>query len=65
MLAVNLEAGALTYGLVLLVVGMWAALAHLDYVAGPEPLDLLSLFYVLMLVASFIATGRRGMLTIK
>jgi hypothetical protein len=65
MLAVNLEAGALTYGLVLLMVGMWAALAHLDYVAGPEPLDLLSLFYVLMLVASFIATGRRGMLTIK
>lgn len=65
MLAVNLEAGALTYGLVLLVVGMWATLAHLDYVAGPEPLDLLTLFYVLVLIASFITTGRRGMLTIK
>jgi len=65
MLAVNLEAGALTYGLVLLVVGMWATLAHLGYVAGPAPLDLLTLFYVLVLLASFIATGRRGVLTIK
>ena len=65
MLAVNLEAGALTYWLVLLVVGMWATLAHLGYVAGPAPLDLLTLFYVLVLIASFIATGRRGMLTIK
>lgn len=61
-LAMNLEAGALTYGLVLLVVGGWAMVAHLGYVAGPEPLDLLTLFYVLVLLASFIAVGRRGML---
>lgn len=65
MLVVNLEAGALTYGLVLLVVGMWAMLGHLGFVAGPQPLDLLTAFYVLVLVASFIVIGRRGMLTIK
>lgn len=65
MLAVNLEAGALTSGLVLLVVGSWAMLAHLGYVTGPQPLDLLTLFNVLVLVASFIAIGRRGMLTIR
>lgn len=65
MLAVNLEAGALTYGLVLLVVGLWAMVAHLGFAAGPQPLDLLTLFYVLVLVASFIAIGRRGMLTIR
>lgn len=65
MLVVNLEAGALTYGLVLAVVGGWAMLAHLGYVAGPQPLDLLTAFYVLVLVASFIAIGRRGMLTIR
>lgn len=65
MLAVNLEAGALSYGLLLLVVGLWAALAHLGYVAAPAPLDLLTLFYVLVLVASFIAVGRRGMLVIR
>lgn len=62
MLAMNLEAGALTYGLVLLVAGGWAMLAHLGYTAAPQPLDLLSLFYVLVLVASFIVIGRRGML---
>ncbi|MBI1403445.1 MAG: hypothetical protein GC147_09540 [Porphyrobacter sp.] len=65
MLAVNLEAGALSYGLVLLVVGLWAMLAHLGYAAGPRPLDLLTAFYVLVLVASFIAVGRRGMLSIR
>ena len=65
MLAVNLEAGAVSYSLVFAVVGMWAMLAHLEYTAGPQPLDLLTLFYVLVLVASFIAVGRRGMLKIK
>lgn len=65
MLAVNLEAAAMSYGLLLLVVGLWAMLAHLGYTAAPAPLDLLSLFYVLVLVASFIAVGRRGMLAIR
>jgi Na+/proline symporter len=65
MLAVNLEAGALTYALVLLVVGLWAMLAHLGYAAAPAPLDLLTLFYALVLVASFIAIGRRGMLAVR
>ena len=63
MRAVNLEAGAISYALVLVVVGGWAMLAHLGYAAAPQPLDLLTLFYVLVLLASFIATGRRGMLT--
>lgn len=62
MRAINLEAGSLGFTLVLLVVGLWAMLAHLGYTAGPAPLDLLSLFYVLVLVASFITVGRRGML---
>jgi hypothetical protein len=65
MAAVNLEAGALSYGIVSLVVGMWAMLAHLGYAAAPAPLDLLSLLYVLVLLASFIAVGRRGMLRIR
>lgn len=65
MLAVNLEAGALSYALVLLVAGGWAMLAHLGYAAAPTPLDLLTLFYVLVMVASFIAVGRRGMLAAR
>ncbi len=65
MRAVNLEAGALSFGLMLLVAGTWAMLAHLGYTAAPAPLDLLSLFYLVLLVASVIAVGRRGMLTIR
>ncbi len=65
MLAVNLEAGALSYGLVFVLLGGWAMLAHLGHVAAPGPLDLLTVFYVLVLVASFVAVGRRGMLTIR
>jgi hypothetical protein len=62
MLAVNLEGGAISYALVFMVVGMWAMFAHLGYITGPQPLDLLTLFYVLVLVGSFVAVGRRGML---
>lgn len=62
MSALNLEAGALTYGLVLVVLGGWGMLAHLGFVTGPDPLDLLTACYVLVMVATFIAMGRRGML---
>lgn len=62
LLAINLEAGALTYGLMLVVLGGWGMLAHLDYVTGPQPLDLLTACYVLALLATFISAGRRGML---
>jgi uncharacterized membrane protein len=62
MRAINLEAGALSYGLIVLVAGVWAILAHLGYMPAPAPLDLLSLLYALVLLASFIVVGRRGML---
>lgn len=62
MSAVNTEATALSYYLTFAILGTWATLAHLDYVAAPAPLDLLTTFYVVALVATFIAAGRRGML---
>lgn len=65
MRAVNLEAGALSYGALLAIVGLWALLAHLGYAAGPAPLDLLSLFYAVPLIASFVVIGRRGMMTAR
>jgi hypothetical protein len=65
MRAVNLEGAAITNALLFVVLGTWAMLAHLGHVAAPAPLDLLTLFYVLLLLASFIAVGRRGMLTIR
>ncbi len=63
MLAINLEACTISFALVFIIVGTWAILAHLGYAIGPQPLDLLTLFYVLVLVGSFVAVGRRGMLT--
>lgn len=65
MLAVNLEASALTYLLVTVSLGGWGMLAHLGYITGPQPLDLLTICYVLVLVASYIVIGKRGMLTVR
>jgi hypothetical protein len=65
MRAVNLEAAAIANALLFVVLGIWVVLAHLGQVTGPAPIDLLTLFYALLLLASFIAVGRRGMLTIR
>jgi hypothetical protein len=61
MMAVMQEGGALGAWLLFAVVGSWATLAHLGFAQGPQPLDLLSLLYGLMLAASFIVVFRRGM----
>ena len=57
------EAGNIGFYLILLTGGGWAMLAHLGFVPGPAPLDWLTMFTVIMFVASFIATGRRQLLT--
>lgn len=62
MAAVNLEASALSFALVFAALGGWAMAAHLEFSISPEPLDILTVFYVLSLLATFIAVGRRGML---
>jgi len=57
------EAGNIALYLILALGGGWATLARLGFVAGPAPLDWLTLFTVLMFAASFIAAGRRKLLT--
>ncbi len=57
------ETGNMTFYLILVLGGGWAILAHLGFVAAPAPLDWLTMFIVLMFVASFIAMGRRKLLT--
>jgi len=59
------EAGNLTFHLLLLVGGGWAMLARLDYARAPAPLDWLTMFFGLLLVASVVATARRGMLAAR
>lgn len=63
MLAMSREAGEIGYYLVFTVVGGWAVLAHLGYIRPPAMLDVLTSFWVLILLATFWVAGRRGMLT--
>jgi len=56
------ECGNISFYLLLLVGGTWATLAHLGFAAGPAPLDWLTMFTALTLLASFVAVGLRGML---
>lgn len=65
MQAVGKEAGSTSFYLVVLIGGTWALLAHLGFVTGPQPLDWLTMFWALMLLAAFIVTGRRGMLAMR
>ncbi|MGY6635580.1 MAG: hypothetical protein ACXIUO_00415 [Erythrobacter sp.] len=60
---ITLETAAVSFGLVALGLGGWAMLAHLGFAPAPQPLDLLTACLALMLVATFIVGGRRGMLT--
>ena len=56
------ETGNTAFYLMLVLGGGWAVLAHLGFVAAPAPLDWLTMFTVLLFVASFIALGRRKLL---
>ena len=56
------ETGNMTFYLILVLGGGWAMLAHLGFVAGPAPIDWLTMFTALLFVASFIVLGRRKLL---
>lgn len=58
------ETGAMAFYLVLVFGGGWATLAHLGFVTAPAPLGWLTMFVVVMFVASFIVLGRRRLLTL-
>jgi phosphoglycerol transferase MdoB-like AlkP superfamily enzyme len=56
------DAGSITTYLVVLVFGIWAAAAHLEFVAMFEPLVFVAGVFALYLLAVFIAVGKRGLL---
>ena len=58
----SIESAALTYGGLLLLIGTWAAYAHLGFLTAPTMLDLLSAFWGVSLVATLVASARRGMI---
>lgn len=65
MRAVGKETGAMAFYLIFFIGGGWALAAHLDYVAGPAPLDWLSMFWALGLLAAFIVVAKRGMMQMR
>jgi hypothetical protein len=56
------DAGATTTNLIFLVFGFWAGAAALDLVPMFEPLLFVAGFFLIYLLAVFIAVGRRGLL---
>lgn len=57
------ETGHLAFYLIAMIGGSWAILAHLGFVPAPAPIDWLTMLTLTVFVASFIAVGRRGLLT--
>lgn len=65
MRAIGNEAGKVAYYLLALFGGGWALAAHLGYVAGPAPLDWITMLYASILLAAFYVTARRGMMLMR
>ena len=62
MLAVSREATSAAFYISVMVGGGWALLAHLGFLAGPQPLDWLTMFAGFMLLGAFAITVRRGLI---
>lgn len=58
----TLEAVAISYGLTIIVICGWAALAHAQLADAPRMIELVTVFWVVSLVASFWAGARRGLI---
>lgn len=60
--ALSRESGNAAFQIVIFLGGGWAILAHLGYARDPAPLDLVTLFIAVSLIAGTVAVGRRGLL---
>lgn len=65
MRAIGKETGAMGFYLMFFVGGGWALAGHLGYVAGPAPLDWLSMFWGLGLLGAFVVIAKRGMMEMR
>lgn len=64
-LEVSRITGALTFYLLALIGGGWSIIAHLGFASAPSPLDWLTMMAALLLLASFIACAKKGLLTAR
>lgn len=56
------EAGAVSYYIAFIVLGGWAAAAHLGYAPTPSAIHLMAALWGAPLIASYWVIGRRGMM---
>ena len=56
------DAGAISFYILFVGLGLWAAAAHLGFAPGPRPLDIVALLFAVPLLAAFWSVGRRGMM---
>lgn len=59
----TVDVSAITGNVLMLVAIIWGGAAATGLTYGPHPLDLVSLAFGSMLLACFVAAGRRGMMT--
>src|SRR5690606_30845267 len=59
----TIDASAIAGNILLVLCVAWGAAAAAGLTAGPHPLDRVSAAFGIFLLASFIAVGRRGMMT--
>lgn len=57
------ETSAITGNILLALGALWGGAAAAGYVPSPHPVDLVSAAFGSLLLASFLAAGRRGMMT--
>ena len=62
MRSVSMETMSTGFYFTVLFGGGWALLAHGELVAGPQPLDWLTMFAAIMLLATYWVCGKRGLL---
>ena len=62
MRSVSLETTSTAFYFTVVLGGGWALLAHGAIVPGPQPLDWLSMFAAIMLLATYWVCGKRGLL---
>ena len=58
----TVEISAITGNVLMVIALVWGGAAAAGLAAGPRPLDLVSLVFGTMLLACFVAVGRRGMM---
>ena len=65
MRTVSRQAGSTAFYLVLLFIGGWAALSIFGFMPQPQMIDILTLIWAILIIATFGVCAKRGMLGVR